>query len=37
MQGLNKITAPIAEKYWQDFRTVRDAEMARPATSSSSS
>lgn len=35
--GLSRITAPIAEKYWQDFRTVRDAEMARPASSPSSS
>ena len=28
-QRLSKITAPIAEKYWQDFRAVRDRESGR--------
>jgi spore coat polysaccharide biosynthesis protein SpsF len=34
--GLNKITQPISERYWQDFQAARDAEKLRDATCSHS-
>jgi spore coat polysaccharide biosynthesis protein SpsF (cytidylyltransferase family) len=31
---LSKITAPIVQKYWQDFQTVRDSELGQPIVGS---
>ncbi len=36
LHHLNRITAPIAEKYWQEFRASRDGEMVRSTTSTTS-